>query len=447
MFPPPTPASAPARPGSLWRSGKLWTALLASALVVLVVSALALVSRGGGSFPRAVGGPSASATPSATPHPADRLAQLLKAQGEALVRGDEQGWLAPIDPGNKKLYDQYRTQFKVLRALKVSAWQVEMGIPPIVVPGAETDARVMVAYCFSTPQCPPFEQFQGTAAQFTQDLKVRWGHDGTILITESKPAEQDRFETRPLPWETGELTVREGRRVIVAAAASQVHRLDEVLAAADRAAPIVDRYARLANRELPERYVVYLAGEREWRTWRGGVRGTWLYGYAYRVGLMTSQVVLRMKRLGKRDLPTVLRHELGHVITATGSEPYGTSPFDKWLIEGIAEYIGRAGEAPSRTPRMGAVRAYVRGEGWPRSIKLAPPDADASGLELDAFYGLSHLAMSCLASRHGEAKLFPWWIDVVHGEVTDDEATRRHFGESWATMDKACLSYLRRVVG
>jgi hypothetical protein len=95
---------------------------------------------------------------------------------------------------------------------------------------------------------------------------------------------------------------------------------------------------------------------------------------------------------------------------------------------------------------MSAIRAYVRSKGWPRTLKLPSLDANSSGVQVDAFYGLSHLAMSCLASRHGEAKLFRWWIDVVHGEMDDDEATRKHFGESWAAMEKACLSYIRRTV-
>ncbi|GAB3965536.1 hypothetical protein V1634_24650 [Plantactinospora veratri] len=428
------------------RSYGLWLAVGAAVLVVLLVGAAAVVVGGGGDDPVVADQPSASASPEASVHPAQRLEQMLRAQGEALLRGDEQGWLAPIDPGNRKLYEYYRGQFTVLRALKVSAWQVRMGIPPIVVLGRETEARMMVAYCFGTPKCPEFKQLHGEAAQFTQDLTVRWGEDGTILVTGSKAAERDRFEARPLPWESERLTVREGRRVIVAAPAGQLSRLGEVVAAADRAAPVVDRYARLAGREPPTHYIVFTAGETEWNAWRGGKKGKWVSGYAYRVGLMTSNVVIRMSRVDRDYLETILRHEFGHVVTATGSDPYGTSVFDKWLVEGIAEYIGRSGEPASRTPRMHSIRTYVRQKGWPRTIKLPSLDVEAEGVEVDAFYGLNYLTMSCLAKRHGEPKLFRWWIDVVHGEVDDDQATRKHFGESWAAMERACLSYIRSTV-
>ena len=67
------------------------------------------------------------------------------------------------------------------------------------------------------------------------------------------------------------------------------------------------------------------------------------------LGAAGADVVLNLTRIpGRAALREVIQHELGHVATIGGVVP---GPADKWLVEGVAEYIGdaAAGESPART--------------------------------------------------------------------------------------------------
>ncbi|GAB3965533.1 hypothetical protein V1634_24655 [Plantactinospora veratri] len=389
-----------------------------------------------------------TSTQSAYVRPGEILEQLLKAQGEALVRGDEQGWLAPLDPDNAQLREAYRSQFTSLRALRVSSWQAKPMVRPLLKLGEERDTEVIVSYCLAVPKCPPARVVDPEAPRLIQVMTVRWGPDEqTVTITGSRAPDRDRYSSRPLPWEAGGLTFREGRRVIVAAPPGETKRLAEAVAAGDQAASVVDRYSRLAGRETPERYIVFLAGTKEWRTWLGGDSPQWSAGYAYNNNKMPSNVVLRMDTMDDRaEVLETLRHEFGHVITAPARDAiFGGS--HQWLVEGIAEYIQSGGKLPRRA-ELSEARAHLRGGEWRGSVRLPSLGFTSAESEVHAFYQINHVTMTCVASRHGEAKLFRWWYEMVaRGSEDYDQATRKTLGESMEALDRACVSYLRRAVG
>jgi hypothetical protein len=58
------------------------------------------------------------------------IREVLKPQGEALLRGDQQGWLASIDPKVQSAVARYQQCFKVLLALHATGWEVEVELPP-----------------------------------------------------------------------------------------------------------------------------------------------------------------------------------------------------------------------------------------------------------------------------------------------------------------------------
>ncbi|WP_159079587.1 hypothetical protein [Plantactinospora sp. BC1] len=427
-----------------------WLAVGAAAGVLLLVGVVSLVrlvaSQAVHSGPDVVLAPTSGQ--SGYVQPGERLEQLLRAQGEALLRGDEQGWLAPLDPDDAQLREAYRSQFRTLRALRVSSWQARPVVRPLLKRGEETSTDVTVAYCLAVPKCPPARFVGPEAPQLTQELTVRWGPDEqTVTITGSRAAERDRYGSRPLPWEDGGLTVREGRRVIVAAAPGETERLAEAVSAGDQAASVVDRYGRLAGREVPERYIVFLAGAREWRTWRGGTAPEWAAAYAYGAGKTPSNVVVQMAEMRDRaGLLGTLRHEFGHVITVPGTDDILGS-IHQWLVEGIAEYIQWGGKPPARA-QLTEVRAHLRGGQWRGSIQLPRLASTSSDAEARVFYLMNHLTMTCVADRHGEAKLFRWWYAMVsEGSANYEPATRESLGESFAALDRACVSHLRRAVG
>ena len=391
-------------------------------------------------------------SPTASLGPHDAVEAMLKAQAEALLRGDEAGYLAPVDKSYTALYDHFRNQFKILRSLRISAWQIMMGIPGVFPqgPGAE-DQRVQldvyVSYCFATPTCPPPSRIPSDAAQFTYRPKVSQRGDGYLITGLNQPA-TDVYSLRPLPWEWDSLVFQDGDRVTVAAPPAQAKRIGEVTTAADRAAKVADRYAQVAGRQPPPRYVVFLAGDKEWKKWLGGQKAKYAVAYAYQSGKIRSDVVLKMSALGRNSIESVLRHEFGHVVTSTGSNDGAAGIYDseQWITEGIAEYIEYAPQGPTASSNMRAVRSYVQRGKWSSTIELAPLPESASNEAAAVFYGLSHLGISCMASRYGEDKMFQWVMNTLHGDLSHDEAAKKYFGVGFKAVNTTCASYIRRTL-
>ncbi|MEU6074057.1 hypothetical protein [Micromonospora sp. NPDC047074] len=422
--------------------------------LAVVLTATLLASAGCTPEERPATAASASAAPSPTASlsPHDAVEAMLKAQAEALLRGDEAGYLAPVDKSYTALYGHFRNQFKILRALRISAWQIMMGIPAVYPqgPGAEkhrVQLDVVVSYCFATPTCPPPSRLTSDAAQFTYRPKVSLRGNGYLITGLNQPA-TDAYSLRPLPWEWDSLVFQDGERVTVAAPPAQAKRLGEVTAAADRAARITDRYAEVAGRQPPPRYVVFLAGNKEWNRWLGGQDAKYAVGYAYQSGKIRSDVVLKMSALGRSNLEPVLRHEFGHVVTSTGSDDRAAGIYNskQWITEGIAEYIEFAPQGPTASGTMRAVRSHVQRGKWASTIELAPLPESASDEAASVFYGLSHLAISCMASRYGEANMFQWAMNALHGDLNYDEAAEKHFGVGFKTVNTTCTSYIRRTL-
>ncbi|MBF9129506.1 hypothetical protein I0C86_11085 [Plantactinospora sp. S1510] len=420
--------------------------------VALTTALLAAAGCASGNSPRTTASGSASPSSTVTLSPDDAVEAMLKAQAEALLRGDEAGYLAPVDKSYTALYDHYRNQYKILRALRISSWQMMMGIPPVFPqgPGAEdqkVQLDVFVSYCFETPTCPPPSRFTSDAAQFTYRPKVSQRGDGYLITGLNQPP-TDTYSLRPLPWEWDSLDFQEGNRVIVAAPPAQANRLGEVTAAAERAAKVADQYAKVAGREPPPRYVVFLAGDKEWNKWLGGQSAKYSVGYAYQSGKIRSDVVLKMSAMGRNSVESVLRHEFGHVVTATGSNDGAAGIYNtnQWITEGIAEYIEYAPKGPTASGNMNAVRSHVRRGKWSNSIGLAPLPESASNEAAAVFYGLSQLGISCMASRYGEAKMFQWAMNALHGDLGYDEAAKKYFGVGFKAVNTTCASYVRRTL-
>ncbi len=442
------PATAPPRRGL--RRGRVWVVAAACVALLLVVTGMAAVTNG---VPASRWAATSALDPSAAgPPPAPegwgRLEKVLAEQAAALLRGDQRGWLAPVDAANTRLRTHYRKLFTTLRALGVTDWRYHTTIPPVLATGGRSDVDVYAVYCFHRPTCPAFDVgSSGAAPRIEQTLTVE-RRDGRYVITALKlPA--DPYEKRPTPWEGGTLAVAQGRHVTVAAPPALAGRLGEVVAAADRAAVAVDRFTRYLD--IPRRrYLVYLAGDKEWNRWYGGAPGRHSRGYARPVGRAGSEVVLKMSALPGGELAKVLRHEFGHVVTLAGTEDglrVIATDFDRWLTEGIAEYIAYAPQPAGASSRMPSVRAFVR-SGRMRPTVASVPVPDKAGLrDVSAFYGLGHLAVSCLVSRYGEARMFRFFQRTVWQGTSYDKASRDVFGRAWKAVDRDCVAYVRRAVG
>jgi hypothetical protein len=427
-------------------SARRWlVALLALAVVLAVVA--------GGLLLRVPRGPGAEEQLAAAEREVSEQANVgswpeakraLDDHAAALVRGDEKGWLAAVDPQQPELREQYRRTFANLRQLGVTAWSYNVTIEPVTAYGRpEIETPVTVAYCLHTTPCPAYVRFEAESAQAASTLEQRLSltrRDGAYVIAAAKPYDAARAPV--LPWQAAALTFAQGKRVTVAAPASQAGRLREVVAAADRAAAVADRYARLVGNPQ-RRYRVYLAGDAEWQRWFGGAPRRNAIGYARPVNLAGTEVVLKIQDLRGDAVLKTLRHELGHVVTLSGSDQRYSAIYDvhEWLVEGVAEYVAFAPRPATANPRHRLVRDTRR---LPATLAVAPLTEKATSEEVNRFYGLGHHAVACLVERFGERRFFDFFRRVLREEASYREASQAAFGRPWPDADKSCVASIRR---
>ncbi|GAA2611521.1 hypothetical protein [Paractinoplanes durhamensis] len=371
--------------------------------------------------------------------PVEAAFNLLRKQAAAMLADDEAGWLAAVDPGQPALQARYRTMFATLHALDVSQF---VYTPHLLNDPTEPVLKIdaQVSYCFSMGLCPLYGSLNTDAPSVRQTLTLK-SVGGKLAIT----ALADSKETsslEPTPWENTALTFRQGDRVTVAATASEATHLDDVLAVAESAAKLNDRIAGYMQNPQ-KRYRIYLADAKAWRTWYAGETDKWVVGYSINLNADGADVVLNMPALlgDRKLLVTTVKHEMGHVVTHSGVNGRGRG--DMWLTEGIAEYIGWSPVTATGSWRRPSVHATVHSSRRPTSIALPPPAKDASDQKMDAFYGLSHFAMSCLAGKYGERALFDFVRYRMQNGFEYDDAARRAFHQPFATVDKACVAWIR----
>jgi hypothetical protein len=352
----------------------------------------------------------AVAAPAPTPRKPS-VQELLSKQAGALNRGDLSGWLAPVAPA---LRQRYQNLFRTLRALNAT---VDYRV-------AE-DGDVELTYCFARPECPE------DSPRIAQRPIVKNGRI-TALANPANPT-----ALQPTPWEQGDLVFARGKRVTVGAPKALKNRLKEVVALADQAAAVDDRFAAYADNRQP-RYRVFLATDKLWRTWYGGKATTWAVGYMQPLGRAGADVVVNPSRLTSRTaLKEVIQHELGHVATISGVR---TKHEDMWLVEGVAEYIGMQ-------PRR-AVDTYSK-EALRRIARLNPPPLpDGAGeKEVSAFYAQGHFAVDCLVTKFGEARAMEFVRLRLRLGNSLDVAARSVFGRPFSSVNEACVDWIgNRVV-
>jgi hypothetical protein len=427
-------AKTPAK--AVGRRRPLRAAVATAGVVALLSCAAAVVSGGGDEAATASASapPAPAAVPSAAATPWAAAMLTLRQQAGALLGGDEAGWLAAVDARQPALVRRYRGLFRSLRTLGVTRYQYLPGTstPDRKDPAAFTfPARV--EYCFGADTCG--DSYPATTGVSLTMAAV----GGRMVITAAGPPAKG--EAEPVPWQDGTLRLVRGRRVIVAAEASQAKHLATVLPIAERAAAANEPFAAMLHAEQ-ESYRVYLAGEKQWRKWSGGRDGNWVVGLAIPVSQSGYDVVIRISRLRSPvDVRDILRHEFGHVITLTGAESYRTRR--RWLEEGVAEYIGRQPKPAAGSPRIASVRWQVARQRPTSMIPAAPRPGDPDRAS-DAYYGLSHLAVDCLARKFGQARMLRFVSLVVQDDKTYAAAATAAFGQPFGKVDAACAAWIRR---
>ena len=413
-----------------------------AALAVLVAGVVVLKpdDRPGAAAVAAPSAAPASAAAPATPY--DKAVATLNDQAAALIRGDESGWLAAVDGARTGLRTKYRSMFRNLRGLGVTRIEYDPGVAQQV-KGQPTAVafRTDLVYCFGDAMCPkqPATEW-ATSPHISQKLTLRPA-GGRYVITELA-ASPEPDQHQPTPWESGDLVFAQGKRVTVAAAPAQAPYLRSTLPVAEKAAAVADHYAAL-NGTPQRRYRIFLAGERQWTAWYGGENDEWAIGLAVPLNRTGIDVLIRMSEMDDAlTLATTVQHELGHVVTLTGAFRQDAAE-DTWLSEGIAEYIGWRPRTAAQSLRRYSVRWQLR-RAAPKSMIPVRPGPKAPARAGDAFYGLSHLAVDCMAQKYGEAKLFAFVRLVLTEDNELDQAARDAYGVPFPTVDKTCVPWIKQ---
>ncbi|MFI5934811.1 hypothetical protein [Actinoplanes sp. NPDC051494] len=368
--------------------------------------------------------------------PLEAADAALNLQAAALVRGDEKAWLAAVDPGQPKLRTRYRSMFRSLRTLGVSAFEYQTSRD-----GTAQDRAVKLeayaVYCLKDNTCPA-----DAKPAVLQKLTLKIVKDQWLITASTTPQNDDTLQ--PPPWEDGGLVTVKGKRVTLVALPSEKKYFKKILPIADAAAAVNDRFAAMVDNPQ-KRYRIYLAGNKQWKRWYGGITDEWVVGYAVPLNEAGMDVVLHMNDLKSetRLLETTIQHELGHVVTLGEAHRKSWGEGDMWLKEGIAEYIGWYPQPATASWRRQSVRDHLRGSDRPTSIAVTALKSDARVEDGDAFYGMGHFAADCMAKKYGQRALFTFARLYLREEKDLDPAARQAFGQPFRTVDKTCLAWIR----
>jgi hypothetical protein len=419
----------------------VWARAVIAAIVVIGLATgtvVFVVSRAVFSHPASTAHDISQAAPKGNPvTPYEKMVAALTAQAVAMTRGDERAWLAGVDPTQPKLQTRYRTMFRTLRGLGLSSFEYEPGVDVPDQRGIAT-LYTRVRFCFSLPTCP-----DGIAPVIVQKMTVG-PVQGRYVITALATA-SNSTELQPTPWESGDLVLAQGKRVVVAAAPSEAKYLKQVVALGDKSAAVTDKYAALVGNPQ-KRYRIYLADPKGWRTWYGGDDSKTTIGLEIPLNQAESDVVLRMSLLkDPAELAKTLQHEMGHVATVGGAQQEGRFLYqtNQWLSEGVAEYIEWLPKGATASYRRSSVRIAEHGKHPPKTIAAAPLTDSASDRTVDAFYGLGHFAVDCMVQTYGETKAFVFIRSRLREGLELDVSSRLAFGQPFATVDKGCVAWTR----
>jgi hypothetical protein len=410
--------------------------VVALVLCVAPVAVGVLVLRGLDS-PGWTATPAAKAEPAASPVAGDnarvtaawlreRIGDALTAQGAALLKGDRAGFLAVADPASPATA-ALREQFGSLRAMKVTRWVPTADAIPSSVGPNKWRTLVEVDHCFVEPDCQPMTITYGTV----------WTDTAAGLKLVGVEPSMSTYDG-PRPWEVDPMVVATGKRVLVATTPALRGQLKTVLAEAEKAAVVADRYT--VGGPPPAHYEVFYAGAAEWKRWFGGKRPSWTAGYALPVGGRQIDVVINAAAPHRNTLDDLLRHEMTHASTMP---PTGFPASAWWLVEGIAELAGSGGASPQSYEGIEEVRRLVRERSWTGPLQDLKIADNAADWEVAGAYGIGYLAVRQLAERFGEADVLAFLKALTHDRMEINDASQQVFGEPWALLNDQCVAAVR----
>ena len=359
----------------------------------------------------------------------DAVTKTLARQKESLLRGDEAGYLSVLDAEAVQAdRDRLARQFRSLRAMKVAGWSdqaqaVELGEDGL------WHLRLVSSPCFVSSTCAPGGAEARTVWRLrdkTAATLVRWVPD----------------PQRPHPWQVSELVAMSGERTVVATVRDRAEMLATLLAAAEKAAVVADRFAQ--GGRPPERYVVYWAPAEQWRSWFDRAPAQWVGGAAVPSSVDRYELILNADELRPDEVDGLLRHELTHAASLPGRITGGKELW--WLMEGLAELAEMEGAVATDHVGLGEVAAVIEHR-QVIGLDIAEPAPGARHDQVSGHYAFAFLAVRCIAERFGEPALVEYFHAVTHGRKSVSAAAHDVLGVQWPDLEQECLAYIHQAIG
>jgi len=332
--------------------------------------------------------------------PAGALATLLTRRARAVREQDRAGWLATVDPADRRWRTAQATAFDRISRLDARSWTYRLvdaaTLPPRRRAALGAPSRLLtvtLAYRLGA---------DSRDVQRQQSLTVVQRGDRWYVA-----ADTDGRTERDL-WDVTPVTVVRGERSLVVGASSRARMLPQLARDADAAAVRVDRVwrapwprtvvvvvpatvaqmATLLGRPVDsglDQVAAVTSGELQ----RGGATPA---GVADRV-VVNPVAFADFSPVGRR---VVLTHEFTHV--ATRASALVATPL--WVEEGFADYVGYLDAGLPRSVIAADLMARVREGKLPGRLPTED-DFDPSGTDIAPAYAGSWLAMDLIARDGG----------------------------------------------
>jgi hypothetical protein len=423
------------------RRSRIWPVLLSLVLVAIAVAGGLALHRSSQSADGAGG----TATSSPTVDQAARSAavdEVLKRRSQAVLAGNEQAFLADVDPGNKRLVAGQRTLFANLRqfgfaklAYQQLAQQYDDTIAQKYGPSTYLVA-VAMTYQIRGIDLVPVRAMLGYT--FTRRPNGTW-----MLVADSDLDKRLPRGSHQEAWDMGAVLVKRAPRVLVVVEKGQAALADKLVAMSLSAVQAVsnrwpggwngsgvvialdDKMVRGADYTQPKNAEDALAmATWVYRTLPGEVTGEGQRADSY--------VVLNPHNRNKVDART-LAHEFTHVATA----PYG--PYaPRWLVEGAATYVEFLPMDGQKDLAIAQYRLDVRTKYLAKAKSL--PIDDKFFDQADSSYPLSWLALDYLFTRFGGVEVGTLYRELAALGSTQKERDRimlEHVGMTEAGLFRA----------
>jgi hypothetical protein len=379
------------------------------------------------------------------------LTALLERRAKAVRDHDRQAFLADVDGTDQAFVRQQGQQFDNLTRLPLAEFRYSVDDGPrydALIPAA---VRSRYHSVVQTVAVTILYRIDGVdAAPVTAPWVPIFGVvGGRWRLAGAAGDGKLPTGTNGQAWETGEITVVRGERVVLVVSASDADRAPDLLRMAETGLDHVAAVRRggwvgkvlLTAVQDPRLFTTYFADNPDHV---GNVAAIAVPYYAQipdwhpKPRYAATRVVFNPHQFTAD--PTELAHDLTHEFTHAAMGQVTTDNMPLWLVEGFAEYVAYK---PEQVTGSFVKRSL---EGFPTGS--APPSANfySDGRN----YVLGWLACRMIVERYGEAKLVALYEASGSGSAgsasaASGSAVEQVLGIDATTLDKQYVSYVEKA--